>query len=291
MQNSDIEIRSLASVPFDQVADAFLVAFADYELTLDKDTLAAMLKRRGANLALSFAAWAQGRIVSFIINGIGRYNGRATAYDTGTGTVKEFRGLGLTDRIFNYSVDYLVKAGVEAYLLEVLTHNLPAVKIYTRQGFGIVRELDCYTADNGLIDGILQKKVNKTVKIGKVPVETIERYAAFMDFRPSWQNTLDSIKRNPEAFVCLMAYDGTEPVGWGVSETAYGDISLMAVDIRHRRRGIGARLLLELVRANRIERAKALNVDDGCAAMKAFLTQSGFALSCRQYEMCRSLGG
>ena len=289
MQNSDIEIQSLASVPFDQVTDAFLTAFADYELKLDKESLSALLKRRGASMELSFAAWAQGRIVSFILNGIGRYNGRATAYDTGTGPLKEYRGLGLTDRIFNYSVDYLVKAGIETYLLEVLTHNLPAVKIYSRQGFAIARELDCYTRANTLIIDALHSKANEAISIGKVSVAEIEPHASFMDFRPSWQNTLDSIKRNPDAFVCLMAYEGTEPVGWGVSETAYGDISLVAVDGRHRRQGVGARLLLELVRENRIERAKMLNVDAGCEAMKDFLTRSGFERNCRQYEMCKEL--
>ena len=290
MRENDIEIQSLASMPFDQVSNAFLAAFADYGLELDKDTLSAMFKRRGANMELSFAALAKGRIVSFIINGVGCYNGRATAYDTGTGTIKEFRGLGLTDRIFNYSVDYLVKAGIEAYLLEVLTHNLPAVKIYSRQGFEISREFDCYSADNAVITGILRQKADETMTIGKISVREMERYASFMDFRPSWQNSLDSIKRNPDAFVCLMAYKGGEPVGWGVSEAAYGDISLMAVDGKHRRRGVGSRILLELVRANRIERTKVLNVDDGCVAMKDFLTQAGFKLSCRQYEMCKSLG-
>lgn len=287
----DIRIDSLTKVPFEAVADAFLEAFADYGMTLDYESLAAMLKRRGARFDLSFAAFAGNRIVSFIINGVGEFAGQTTAYDTGTGTVKEFRGRGLTDRIFNYSVSRLVEAGVERYLLEVLTHNAPAVKIYSRQGFSVVREFECYTAPNAQAAAQLSAKVAAAVRVEAVSVADIERHAEFMDFAPSWQNSLESVKRNPEAFLCLMAYDGERPIGWGVSETAYGDITLLAVDRRYRRRGVGSRLLLELIKKNHIGSAKVLNIEDSEAAepAKRFLESVGFSLSCRQYEMVRGL--
>lgn len=53
-----------------------------------------MLKRRGFNPDLSFAAFDGSEIDAFILNGIGDFNGLPTAYDIGTGTRKEYRGKG-----------------------------------------------------------------------------------------------------------------------------------------------------------------------------------------------------
>lgn len=50
-----------------------------------------MLIRRGYESRLSFAAFADGEIVAFTLNGVGQFNGIPTAYDTGTGTVKDYR--------------------------------------------------------------------------------------------------------------------------------------------------------------------------------------------------------
>lgn len=290
MERNDIEIKSLAGISADEVTAAFLAAFADYGLQLDDKSLWDMLKRRGARMDMSFAAISGGKVVSFIINGIGEYGGKQTAYDTGTGTVKEMRGLGLTDRIFNHAASCLRKAGIERYLLEVLTDNVAALKIYKRQGFEVLRELDCFTAATDRTILNLEPMANTAVRIATVSVEEVANHADFFDFAPSWQNSLESIRRHPEAFTVLAAYDEREnPIGIGGSETAYGDVTLLAVDKRMRRNGVGSRLLLELLRENRLSMAKVLNIWHGCAEMSAFLMRAGFTLSCRQYEMVKPL--
>lgn len=119
-----MEIKSLKDTSFDELFEAFRQAFADYELQLDKAELCAMLKRRGFDQVLSFAAFDGDKIVSFTCNGIGDYNGTPTAYDTGTGTLKEYRGRGLATQVFQHSIPYLKEAGIRAYLLEVLQHSL-----------------------------------------------------------------------------------------------------------------------------------------------------------------------
>lgn len=284
-----IELRSLAGIPFDEISRAFLAAFADYGMDLDTDKLRDMLTRRGARFDLSFAAFDAGRIVSFIINGIGSHDGRPTAYDTGTGTLEQYRGRGLTDRIFAYSTAFLRNAGIETYLLEVLKHNIPAVKIYVRQGFEIAREFDCYAAGNDAIVRRRRPSRNPDIEIREVPAAYIRELTPFMDFVPSWQNSPNSIERNPRAFVCIAACKAGIPVGFGVSETAYGDISLLAVDRAHRRHGIGSEILSELVAHNRCRQTKVLNVDHTCGSMKAFLSKTGFEPTCRQYEMIKHL--
>ncbi len=244
-----------------------------------------MLLRRGMRPELSFGAFADGRIVSFILNGIGLYDGKLTAYDTGTGTLPEYRGRGLTDQIFAHSLTPLREAGVETYLLEVLTHNIPAVKIYERQGFEIAREFDCFA---GAVDNVLaalaQKSSTEIVTQETTPQEIVP-LIPWMDFAPSWQNSIESVKRNPGAFHCITAFEGERPVGFGISETAYGDITMLAVAPDRRRLGIGSRLLAELTRMSLLPNITALNIPSTATLAINFLTTSSLTPTCRQYEM------
>ncbi|MCD8073384.1 MAG: GNAT family N-acetyltransferase, partial [Alistipes sp.] len=87
-----MEIKSLASVSFEAIFEAFSSAFSDYEMQLRKVELAAMLRRRGFDPGLSFAAFDGDAITAFTLNGIGWFDGKYTAYDTGTGTLPQYRG-------------------------------------------------------------------------------------------------------------------------------------------------------------------------------------------------------
>lgn len=94
-----MEIKSMDKVSFDALFTAFEQAFADYEVQVNKTGLQRMLKRRGFNPELSFAAFDGDKIASFTCNGTGNFYGIPTAYDTGTGTLKEHREKGLATGI------------------------------------------------------------------------------------------------------------------------------------------------------------------------------------------------
>ena len=139
-----MEIRNLEHTDFDTLFNAFERAFADYEVHFDKKEVRSMLLRRGYVPWLSFAAFDNGEIVAFTLNGIGIFNGIPTAYDTGTGTVKEYRGQGIAREIFSYSLPFLKESGIRQYLLEVLQNNSNAIAIYRRMRFNTTREFACY---------------------------------------------------------------------------------------------------------------------------------------------------
>lgn len=132
-----IEIKNLEGISFEQIYTAFKSAFSDYEISVDKIELKSMLKRRGFNPALSFGAFYEDNIVAFTFNGIGKYyNGKLTAYDTGTGTRKEFRGQGLAKRIFTHSMPFLKE------LIERLTATAAEITHIPAQFFTVtIKEL------------------------------------------------------------------------------------------------------------------------------------------------------
>ncbi|MDE7457850.1 MAG: GNAT family N-acetyltransferase [Muribaculaceae bacterium] len=286
--NNKYIIRSLESESFDCVADAFLRAFEDYDLTFDRQRLRDMLVRRGADMELSFGAFYNGELVSFILNGIADYAGRKTAYDTGTGTVSSARGAGLIDRIFQWSLPRLRDAGVERYLLEVLTHNTTAIKIYRRMGFEITRSFDCFAGRTEDIS--IDSEENENLEIRRGRICDIERLQHFCDFAPSWQNSLSSILRAERTMECLIAcLSDNTPVGYLVAEPAYGDIAQIAVAPDYRRRGVARRLLRNIISLHACDNWRVVNIPDDYLPMKLFLQADGFGLTCSQYEMVRSL--
>jgi len=103
--------------------EAFQEAFKGYEMQLTQAELLKMLHRRGFTPKLSFGAFSGEKLVSFTFNGTGSFNNILTAYDTGTGTIEEYRGKGLASRIFEYSIPHLKSAGISQYLLEAIQSN------------------------------------------------------------------------------------------------------------------------------------------------------------------------
>ena len=281
-------IKSLRGISFDHLFEAFQEAFKDYEMQLNKVQLQTMLHRRGFIPELSFGACINKKIVSFTFNGIGTYNGLKTAYDTGTGTIKEYRGQGLASSIFTHSIPFLKDAGIEQYLLEVLQHNPKAVSVYRKQGLEVSREFNYFKQNTEQIK--LSKAVDDIdIRIKPIELAQAQQSSQFCDFAPAWQNSFESIKRKPEDFKVLGAFKGKKLVGYSILEPNSGDITQLAVDKNYRRKGIGTLLLHEILKFNRHDSVKIINTEISCEPMTAFLQSNGILLKGKQFEMIKRL--
>ncbi|WP_071145968.1 GNAT family N-acetyltransferase [Bacteroides ihuae] len=284
-----MEIKSLANTNFDTLFGAFEQAFVDYELQLDKSEHIAMLKRRGFNPALSFAAFDRGKIVSFTCNGIGDFYGMPTAYDTGTGTLKDYRGQGLATQIFEYSIPYLKHAGINEYLLEVLQHNTSAVSVYSKIGFEVSREFYYFRAEVKQI-GSQIKSIDPTFTMQFIDFNEYSSIMSdFWDFKPSWQNSVESINRSLEGSVCIGVFADSKLVGYGAFEPISGDVTQIAVGKQHRRMGIGSLLFQKMIEVNKHNSIKILNTDITCNSMTAFLRSKNIEPMGKQFEMVKKL--
>lgn len=283
-----MEIKSLEKTGFDALFRAFGRAFAEYEVQLNAEQLRAMLTRRGFDPALSFAAFDQEGIAAFTLNGIGNFNGLPTAYDTGTGTLKEYRGTGLATEIFRHSIPHLRQAGVRQYLLEVLQHNTKAVSVYRNLGFETVREFNySYRKNAEVADRGDTPRLPHSVK--RIEIGKFGSIPSFWDFSPSWQNSFESIKRAAGSFVSLGVFTEKELIGYCVFEPASGDIAQIAVDRPYRRNGIAGLLLREMLRLNRNDSVKIINTDVSCDSITGFLKAKNIVPQGRQFEMIRKI--
>lgn len=273
-----MEIKSLEKTDFDTLFRAFGRAFADYEVQLNAEQLRAMLTRRGFDPALSFAAFDGVQIAAFTLNGIGNFNGVPTAYDTGTGTLKEYRGTGLGTEIFRHSMPHLRRAGVGQYLLEVLQYNTRAVSVYRNLGFETVREFNYFCRAN-----------TKIADRGDTPRLPHSVRRTDWDFTLSWQNSFESIGRAAGDFVSLGVFIEEELVGYCVFEPASGDVAQIAVKRQYRRKGIAGLLLREMLRLNRNDSLKIINTDVSCDSMTGFLQAKNIVPQGKQFEMIRKI--
>lgn len=283
-----MEIKSLSKTCFDEVFEAFNQAFADYEMQLNKAELLMMLKRRGFEPKASFGAFDGNNIVSFTFNGIGDFYGIPTAYDTGTGTLKNYQGKGLATQVFEYSIPYLKKIGIKEYLLEVLQHNTGALSVYRKLGFEVTREFYYFKSKN--------EKISKSVRTLGFPytLKTIKidehcSIPDFWDFEPSWQNSFEAIKRCIDDFICLGVFSESKIMGYGVFEPVTGDVTQIAVDKQFRRRGIGSLLWNKMLESNQHSSIKIINTDIECDSITAFLKSKNIEPAGKQFEMKKKL--
>jgi ribosomal protein S18 acetylase RimI-like enzyme len=283
-----MEIKSVKETDFETIFKAYDNAFADYDVQINKEQLQAMLKRRGFNPDLSFAVFEGNEIVSFILNGIGNFNGLPTAYDTSTGTVKEHRGKGLSTKIFEHSIPYLKEANVKQYLLEVLQHNTKAGNVYRKAGFEVTREFNYFIQKNENVQNII--KVTETLySIEKIDIEKYDFLSDCWGFCPSWQNSFESIKRASEGFVCLGVFAENKLLGYCVFEPISGDVAQIAVDKQHRRKGIASLLLNEIIKLNKSAVVRVINTDISCESITNFLKAKNMDVTGKQFEMIRKL--
>lgn len=283
-----MEIKSLENTNFDTLFRAFGRAFADYEVQLNAGQLRAMLTRRGFDPRLSFAAFDADEIAAFTLNGIGSFNGVPTAYDTGTGTLKAYRGTGLATEIFKHSIPHLRQAGVRQYLLEVLQHNTKAVSVYRKLGFETVREFNYFYRANAEIADRGETPCPPH-SVRRIEIGNYASIPSFWDFAPSWQNSFESLKRASAEFVSLGVFAEKELVGYCVFEPASGDIAQIAVARQYRRRGIAGALLREMLRLNRNNSVKIINTDVTCDSITGFLKAKNIVPQGKQFEMIRKI--
>ncbi len=283
-----MEIKSLENIELPIIYKAFNEAFEDYEMHWSEIQFNTMLKRRGFVAKLSFGAFQENTLVAFILNATGTFNGKSTVYDTGTGTIKAYRGQGLISKIFEYSVPFFKDEKIEQYLLEVLQHNDKAISIYKKAGFKVNRELNYFRDHVELIN--IETAVNQAqFEIKRIELETIKTTEYFLDFYPSWQNNFDSIHRAKEDFVIIGVYDNERIIGYCIIEPLSGDIPQIAVAHEYRKKKIGSYLLKEVMKYNKVDTIKIINADERDSTFTAFLNSKNILVKGKQFEMIKVL--
>jgi len=284
-------INPLSNISLEKIYKTFVEAFSDYHVkfTLSFDDFLFMMNRRGMNRDLSFGAFENERLLGFTLNGIGLWNGFLTAYDTGTGIIPDYRKKGLAKRIFQESLPVLRQNNIKQYLLEVLKQNKVAYELYIKLGFEVNREFDYYVFKKNDIKNYAFAKCPNKIRIEETDEIDWAKAISFFDFEPSWQNSLEAIKRSFDSYFRIAAYKNDDLVGFGFLQKSNGDIPQIAVNKDFRRKGIGSAIFRKLIDINQIENFQIINTEKTDIGMKKFLEHFNIFPSGGQYEMILKL--
>lgn len=281
-----ISIKTLHNTSFEQIFKAFKNAFSDYvepfDLTFDQ--LKYMTERRGCDLNLSFGAFNGEDLVGLTLNGIGKWNGKLTAYDTGTGIIKEFRKQGIATKMFNESLPVLRENKIDQYLLEVIKSNIAAVELYKKAGFKVTREFDYFSDESSKYKG-RKYELPDGYEIREINNQDWKTFKSFWDFQPSWQNSIDSLTNKIEHLNILGAYNNKQLIGYGIIEKHTGDIPQLAIATEHRRKGIATCLFYKLASLIFNTEIRIINTSADHEPSRLFAKKLGFQLGIGQYEM------
>ena len=283
-----ISYRFLTNDDCAALYECFLAAFSDYlvDMRISEEQFAERLRRDGVELEFSAGAFVKGEMVGFYMNGLGYWQGLQTVYDAGTGVVPRHRGKGVAQQLFDFMLPRLRDAGLDQYLLEVLSNNEPAVKLYGRLGFQEVRKLAVFRSPIPLKSA----KTAPEVEIREIENPDWDLYLTFWDGYPSWQNSIDAANRMTKERFIAGAFVQAECVGYGVMAPATANVLQLAVAAGHRRKGVGSMILTALQQqVSSGEPLKVNNIDAEMTSAVAFYEASGFKLALTQYEMLRKL--
>src|SRR6185369_9341639 len=206
-----LSYRLLTAADFSTLYACFLDAFSDYQVNMQmsEQQFAQRLTRDGVQLEISTGAFDDDRMIGFYINAVDDWQGKRTAYDAGTGIVPDYRGRGVAQELFAFTVSKLKERGVSQYLLEVLSSNERAVALYRKLRFVEVRKLAVLRSER-IVEPI------DDFELRRVDSPDWKLFQSFWDGYPSWQNSLAAVERIPnDRFIVCAHVDGA-CVGCGI---------------------------------------------------------------------------
>ncbi len=287
-----IRFAILNNQPISRLTEVFNASFANYfvPLSLTEEQLAAKFAADNARPDLSIGAFDQDELVGFIFHGIDTIEGRQYAYNGGTGVLPAYRGRQLAKRMYEAVLPLLKDAGVRHSVLEVVTQNERAIRVYESVGFTIDRKVDCY---RGTVKALPLHSAY-TVRTTSDPIPAFA--AEWGDVQPTWQNNNGSVTRQGDAVVTLVAHkDDNIPKGFLQFNKNNGKLLQIAVAPEARQRGV-ATDLISVATAMRCGNVTAgiedlhsdlvaLNVDESATHLHQLLLKMGLQPFLSQYEM------
>ncbi len=274
---------------FAELYATFTEAFSDYvyPFALTEEQFRNHLLLNGVDLERTAGCFADGRLVGFSLNGFGDWAGVSTVYDAGSGVIPAYRRRHICESMFDMMLPAFRKEGVGQCLLEVITSNTGAIRLYEKLGFTITRELALLQCDGKVLAA---QPVSDDVEMRVMDKPDWDVFSTFWDGSPSWQNSPGAIDRSQRNKTVKGAFIADKCVGYIIYSSKFGRAAQMAVDKNFRHHGVGT-ALLEAMQADTAPgySLQVINIDKGMPRAMQFFKDHGFYERLSQYEMVLTL--
>ncbi|SMD09268.1 GNAT family N-acetyltransferase [Pedobacter nyackensis] len=277
-----MKIDNLINRSKEEIIEVFNNSFADYlvPMQLNAEQFDLKCKTDQVDLNYSLGIEDKGRLVGFILNGLGNINDKLVLYNAGTGVIPEYRGKGIVKQLYDYLIPKLTN--IDYMSLEVISDNIPAIKSYEKVGFDIYRHLHCYKGSLSLLNTIPE------VDILVSDNYDWERFKFFWDWQPSWSNSISALNLLKSTNKLIVAQQDQKVIAYLIYNPLTKRIQQFSVDKTQRNKGIGSALLAYLAE-HFDKQVHIINVDARSDESNEFLKKNGFEKFISQYEMIMPL--
>ena len=284
----DYQLSFLKEQDYPLLFQTFQDAFADYIVDMsgmDEDKLYNRWIKNHVQYRASVGVWDLQQLVGFTMISTDVWQGAPTAFNSATGIIERYRGLGLTQKMVEFVKPKLQKVGIQKLFLEVIQGNTKAIKAYKKAGFEIVRNFDCYKLEPENYHA--PDSINDNLEIKEVDVNDIKLCRTWFEWQPSWENSTSAVLRIPDKKIILGGFLEGDLVGYIVYYPAFGQIMQLLVAPFQRKEKVATTLLDHVVQKvlEPTEGVRVLNIDTSDTHTIELLTKAGFEYTIGQYEM------
>ncbi len=276
----ELKLTTIENIPLIEIVNVFNLSFSDYIVPVHftVEQLEQKILADSIDLHLSVGAFKNDVLIGFILNGIDCIDTIKKAYNAGTGVIPTERGKKISEKLYEFNIEILKRNKIKQIVLEVITSNNYAINLYENIGFKISKVFNCY-----------RREVGKSALISNVEIRkmySLDRYKLdqFLNFIPSWQNSIRAIKSLDKELIYLGAFDQNEIVGYLVYNPITNKTMQYGVDKDFKNRGIENSLFqqISLISGKEIF---INNIDELSTETNKTLISIGLSNFIQQYEM------
>lgn len=265
------------------IYEAFKIGFSDYIIAIDMEEkvfFERFFGPEGNTLENSFIAMDGEKAVGVILGGIKNYEGIKTIRCGTLAIHPEYRGCGVSQKLFELHRQDALNNNCKQMFLEVIVGNDRAISFYKKLGYEKIYDLSYFSLDSV---SHLKERENHALQFRNIDMKELKELREdAKDAHINWQNDLEYIDKL-EGQIHFGAYYNDELIGV-ISGSKNGKISIIYVKPGFRCIGIGGNLLIILAKSFELEKLNICFPNN--ASLEGFMRKVGFTrMQISQYEM------
>lgn len=182
-----LKIISAASVTLEQLTAAFVAAFAEYfyPMPLTAEQLSRRVRFEHLDISHSLLAYDADRLVGMALLGLRQ----DVAWVGGFGITQEYRGRGRAHELMTALMEEARRCQARTLMLEVLSQNVAAIRLYERAGMTKTRDLIIYEREAGAT----AHAHSRATLYEAPPAELLQHFQRLHVHTPAWQRDLSAL--------------------------------------------------------------------------------------------------
>lgn len=231
-----------SEIDIDFVYKAFTIGFSDYivkfELTKEQ-FIANFFGPEGNHLENSFVAIHENEAVGVILGGIKEYENVKTMRCGTLAISPDYRGKGVSQKLFDLHKEEAKKHGCKQLFLEVIVGNDRAIQFYKNLGYEKIYDI-LYFSKKDLSD-FEQLNSTSNCEIHQIEFNSFTQIVNKWNYHINWQNDVEYLEKAPNLTYFEANLD--QQIVGAIAVHNSGKISFLYVDKNNRNQQIAKKLL------------------------------------------------